>query len=177
MDTPTRKAQTVQDIPGFPFASYAEFVEAHAAGEANVWIRPDLRTAWQDRQFGSVFVWSWGGWISLAFAIAAILTRRWELLGGSVTSFLAWWTARGLMTCCDCAPMMAVVLFLLSPLMRGLPLIFAGACLLIWVTTGAALGAIDTTFRAQMLESEARFLFLWNRRIITDVERKPELSE
>jgi hypothetical protein len=174
MNTPAR---SIADLPQSPFASYAEFVEAHAAGKTRVWIRLDVRRTWLSRQYLFLFMLTWGVLIAIAFAVLAAVAKRWEWLWGSLTSLVAWRFASGVISCCNVAPLLALLLLLLAPFTQGLTLVFAIACLLIWFTMGFALGMIDQGFRDQMLESEAEFLHLWNCGIIAKVELLPEPTE
>ena len=175
LNTPT----SVADIPHFPFATFAGFVEAHGDGDALVWVRYDFHSLWtllegRDRLWhlallgnGGFGALLFGLWVSAGHDHRLLLAAPVLLLG-----FVFATPSPGLLN--GCAPFALTFGGLLWGVVSGHPaLAVLGVSFgMSWFVSCAALGIADAAVRTAMVQSEETFLWLHARGVITDVKKR-----
>ena len=169
-------AESVADLPDFPYATYADFVEAVNSGLALVWVANRFLAVWQlSRPAQRLMHLSLTGsslWASLALLVVALYWQEYWLLWGIPIQLLSYLNATpspGILN--GCYPFFGLLATGLASLFVGKSLLLlGGAGLLTWYLTSAGYLMGDLIVREAMLQSEAVFLRLIREGVITDVE-------
>jgi hypothetical protein len=170
-------AESVADLPDFPYPTYAAFVEAVNKGMALVWVDYRFHPVWQllrrpiDRLFHLALVGS-HLWVSFLLLALAIYRREYWLLWGIPIQWLSSLCASPTPGCLNgCLPFLAFLGSSTAFLFTGKPLfLLGGAGLITWFARSAGFGMGDLILREAMLQSEAVLLWLIRAGVITDVE-------
>ncbi len=170
-------AKSVADLPGFPFATFAEFQQAHKQGRALVWVRYDFRIDLALRNFagkicqiatvGSAF------FISVALGLFAVRNQDYRLLLGIPATLVGFRFATPNPGCMNGFLPAAVTLAAwIASVFVDKSFFWVGlAAFVSWFATCAGQGVADMAVRAAMVQSEESFLWLYSHNVITAVAK------
>ncbi len=171
---------SITDLPDFPFATYDEFLQAHEQGQALIWVRPAVGTAWKlggpDDRVMYVFLFGAAWFIAAAFAVFAFRQHNGWLLLGSLASLICFMYATPSPACVGhgCIPgSMFIASLIASPFAGTSALLIGFAAPVSWFLASAGLGVVDGAIREAMVRSEETFLQFYAQGVITNVEKKP----
>lgn len=178
-------AQSVAELPDFPYPTFAEFQDAQAHGRALVWVRFDFGAAWaldKGGRFGNALLCGAGIWGAVACAVWAGAAHDWRLLWGVATCLIGAWFATPTPGCLSGGGCMANLLLFggaFAAFKTHLWPLFAvgGVGCVCWALTSLGDMVVDGLLREAMMRSEETFLWLLARGTIVRVEAAPSPAD
>ena len=174
-------AQSLAELPDFPFPTFAALQDAHRHGRALIWVKFDFGAAWAldpSGRFGNALLCGAGIWGALIFVAFAWHGHDPRLLWGVGSCLVGMWGGSPRPGCVSgggCAASLLLAGGALAALRTHTPVLLAvgfNGCLC-WALTSLGYIVTDGLLRERMLRSEETFLWLLARGAIARVEEGP----